>query len=442
MSGGLPLLGPMLAFQRDPLQLLDRGRRKHGDLFQFRLMGRRFVLFLGPAAQEAYFRASDTQLSQKEVYRFTIPIFGKGVAYDVASDVMSEQVSFLHPGLRESRMKSYAAMMVDEVETAIGRWDDEGEIDLAGFANELTLNIACRCLLGDEIRRHVDSTFAPLYRDLQGGINAFGFFFPHLPVPAHLRRDRARRKVAEFIGGILSDRRRAGHGGDDLMQLLLEARYSDGRPLSDEEITGILLTALFAGQHTSGVLATWAGLELAANPQFVQPILEEASAIYGAGEPISFASLRRQRRLERAIREAERMHPPLSFLVRKVIGDFRYRGRLIPRGSMAMVSPALAHRLPDVFPDPDRYNPDRFEGPDGDDKTEPYSLITFGGGRHRCIGTHFAYMQIMVIWTLLLQRFAFELEGAVPAPDYGEWVTGPKPPFRLRYRRRINVNPS
>lgn len=436
VDGGLPFLGHALELRRDPVGLLTRGWRSHGDLFEVTAMGRRFAVFLGPQAHEAYFRAPDDVLSQKEVYQFTVPIFGPGVAYDASPELMAEQVGFLYPAVREGRLQTYADRMFDETAAYVDGWADEGEIDVLETMNALTVNIACGCLLGPEIRSQLYQGFDALYHDLQGGINLLGFFFPALPTPTHVRRDRARRAVGRLIGGIVAERRRTGRATEDFMQTLMDARYEDGRPLSDGEITGILITALFAGQHTSAVLAAWTGLELARHPDVAAGVRNEIESVYADADSVSLESLRRQAKLECAVREAERLHPPLIILVRKVLKDFDYRGRRIPAGTMAMVSPAAAHRLPEVFADPETFDPGRFATADGVRKVDPYTLITFGGGKHVCIGLHFAYMQVKVIWSALLSRFEFAPVAPTPQPDYGAWVTGPKPPARVRFRRR------
>jgi sterol 14-demethylase len=111
---------------------------------------------------------------------------------------------------------------------------------------------------------------------------------------------------------------------------------------------------------------------------------------------------------------------------------------VVPAGELVLVSPALSHRMPDVFRDPDRYDPDRFGPGRQEDRAARYSLIAFGGGRHRCIGSTFAYQQIKVIWSVLLHRFDFT-PCARPAPDYSTFVVGPRPPCRVRYRRRTGT---
>ncbi len=436
LTGGWPLLGHLLEFQKDPVSMLGRGWRERGELVRFRLGPREFVLFTGPEAHDRYFSAPEEQLNAKAVYQFTVPIFGRGVAYDAAPEIMDEQLEFLFPALNGAAMQRFARIMSEEAGQFADALGEEGEVDLPVALNELTVKIASRCLIGQEVREQLDEGFAEAYHDLQNGINTLGFFFPRLPTAAHRSRDRARRRVAELFGEIMAARRRSGARPDDFMQALMHARYQDGRALSDDEITGILLTVLFAGQHTSAVLATWTCLELLRAPSYLARVRDEAEEVYSDAGTVSFESLKRQVALEHAVRECERLHPPLIMLIRKVLKPLRYGDHVVPAGAMAMVSPAVSHRLPHLFADPERFNPDRFAPPACEDKQHHYALIGFGGGKHRCMGKHFAYLQLKAICTVLLDRFDLHLDAAFPAPNYGSWVTGPETPCRVRYRRR------
>ncbi len=439
LAGGWPVLGHMRAFQKDPVAMLARGACDLGELYQFQIGPQSFVLFAGPPAHTAYFKAPDDQLDAKSVYQFTVPMFGRGVAYDVAPEIMSEQLGFLFPELRESAMERFARIMFEELEMFANAFDDEGEMDLPVEMNRLTVNIASRCFLGEEVRNQVDAGFAAAYHDLQAGINTLGFFLPRLPTPAHRKRDRARRQVVDILSRVMRQRRRASTEAQDFMQALMRARYKDGRALTDDEVSGILLTALFAGQHTSAVLATWTGLELFRASDYVERVRQEMRDVYGETGTMTSVRLKAQSLMENAVRECERLHPPLIMLIRKVLRPMRYRDMTIPAGTLAMVSPAVSHRLPDVFADPDRFNPDRFAPPASEAKQHQFALIGFGGGRHRCMGKNFAIMQIKAIWTLLLDRFDFSFDGAFPEPNYGSWVTGPHWPCRVRYRRRAQA---
>ena len=436
LTGGWPLIGHLPGFQNDPVSMLSRGWREQGELVQFRLGPRKFVLFTGPEAHDFYFGAPEDQLNAKAVYQFTVPIFGRAVAYDASPELMAEQLGFLFPALRAAAMRRFARIMFEETTHFADALGENGQVDLPRAMNELTVNIASRCLIGQEVRDQVDAGFAEAYHDLQKGLNTLGFFLPRFPTAAHRSRDRARRRVARMFGRIMAERRLSGARPDDFMQALMHAQYSDGRTLSDDEITGLLLTVLFAGQHTSAVLATWTGLELLRAPSYLARVRQEVQDIYGRAETVSFENLNQQVRLEHAVRESERLHPPLIMLVRKVLKPLQYRGYVVPAGTMAMVSPAVSHRLPHIFADPGRFSPDRFAPPACEDKQHRYALIGFGGGKHQCMGKHFAYLQLKAIWTVLLDRFDFELDTGFPAPNYGSWVTGPVTPCRLSYRRR------
>ena len=440
LAGGWPLLGHLAQFQKDPVSTLHRGWRDHGEIFRLRLGPRDLVLFVGPEAHDFYFKASDEELDAKAVYQFTVPIFGRGVAYDVAPEIMSEQLGFLFPALGAPSMRRFVRLMLKETSDFADGLGEEGEIDLPSAMNRLTVNIASHCLLGREVREQVDEGFADAYHDLQKGINTLGFFLPRLPTAAHRSRDRARRRVAALFGEIMAERRRTEAAPEDFMQALMHARYKDGRGLSDDEITGILLTVLFAGQHTSAVLATWTGLELMAAPTYVARLRDEIEEVYAQGEELSLASLKRQTVMENAVRECERLHPPLILLVRKVLKPLRFGDYDVPAGALAMVSPAVSHRLPDVFADPERFHPDRFAPPASEDRQHRYALIGFGGGKHLCMGKHFAIAQLKAIWTVLLDRFDWFLDTEMPAPNYGSWVTGPEEPCRVRYRRRSQAS--
>jgi sterol 14-demethylase len=437
MPGGLPYLGHALEFRRDPVGLLRRGREHFGEIFSFLLAGKQVTVLTGPAANEAFFHAPDNQLSAKEAYQFTVPIFGRGIAYDASPEVMQEQLRLVFPALRDQRLQAYSRFMAEECGAYFDGWANTGEVDLLQAMNELTVFIASRCLIGHEFRQNLSTEFADLYHDLEGGLNLVAFFQPNLPLPSFKKRDRARVRMAQLISQIIAERRASGTEGEDFLQTLMTARYSDGASLSDNTITGLLLTLIFAGQHTSAVLAAWTGVLLLQHPEYLSLVVREQEQVFAGGGDTSLDALRTLGILERAIKEAERLRPPLVMLMRKILRDFEYQDYRAPAGGLALVSPAVSHRLPEVFRDPDRYDPDRFAPGREEDRTTPYCLIGFGGGHHRCIGLTFAYQQIKVIWSILLRRFELELVELHHQPDYTTFVIGPRRPCLIRYRRKM-----
>ncbi|MBV6622506.1 MAG: cytochrome P450 [Rivularia sp. (in: Bacteria)] len=435
LRGGLPYLGYALELQRNPIGFLQRGQEQFGEIFSFLLAGSNVTFLTGSKGNEAFFRAPDDQFSQKEAYQFTVPIFGKGIAYDTTPDRMSEQLGFIFPALREERMQAYAQFMAKETQDYFDTWRESGEVDLLAAMNELTVFIASRCLIGHEFRQHLSTEFASLYHDLEGGINLLAFFQPYLPLPTFRRRDKARTRMVELISQIITNRRAKGNQGEDFLQALINARYADGTVLSEDNITGLLLTLLFAGQHTSAVLAAWTGILLLQHPQYLPAIMTEQQAVFGNSHTFSLEQLRQLVILERSIKEAERLRPPLIMLMRKILRDFEYNGYHVKAGGLAMVSPAVSHRLSE-FSSPNQYDPERFSPERAEDRKSPYTLIGFGGGRHRCIGQAFAYQQIKVIWSVLLRQYDLELVHNNYEPDYTTFVVGPRQPCLIRYRRK------
>lgn len=432
----LPLLGHAVQLKMRPMDLLLAGRRQFGELFALDLAGQKTAVFSGPKANEAFFRAPDDQFSAKEAYQMMVPVFGKGIVYDSPPEIMDEQLSFLFPALKEQRLRTYVGWFHEEMERYFANWGHEGTADIYTTTNELTVFIASRCLLGRDFRNNMSAEFASLYHDLQLGINLIAFFAPHLPIPAFRKRDRARARIAELMARVTRERRTRGIVEEDFVQTLMEARYKDGRALSDDEIAGLVLAALFGGQHTSAVLSAWAVIESLRHPHVLPPILAEHQAILGERREATMEDVRALSSVERLVLETERMHPPLIMLMRKVLRDFTYKDFVVPKGWMAMVSPGLSHRLSEVFADPERFDPERFDPPREEHKQANYTMITFGGGKHRCIGMAFGFLQVRAVVSYILRNFELSLVHKGAQPDFSGFVVGPEQPCLVRYRRR------
>jgi len=195
LPGGLPWLGHVLAFRRDPVALVRGGRERLGEVFSLRLAGTRVTAFCGPDAQAAVFTAREDQLSARAAYRLMAPIFGKGVAYDATPEVMDEQMGFLFPALRDDRLRTYARVMQEEAEAYFDAWGDAGEADLMTAMNELTVFIASRCLIGEEFRQRLSAEFAHLYHDHEAGTNAIAILKAYMHIQAYRRRKQTRAHV-------------------------------------------------------------------------------------------------------------------------------------------------------------------------------------------------------------------------------------------------------
>jgi len=216
----------------------------------------------------------------------------------------------------------------------------------------------------------------------------------------------------------------------------MTSEYKGGVALDDKSLTGILVGLLFAGQHTSGITSSWTGFFMLQNPKYWDEVIQEQKELVAEfGQEISFDSLRKSVKFENCIREALRLFPPLICLMRKAKKDIQYKDYVIPEGDFVCVSPGFAMRLPELYTNPDTFDPHRFDR--GEDKNLPYSYISFGGGRHGCPGENFAIVQIKTIWTVLLRSFEFAIgSGGFPTPDYQNLVVGPKQPCYMKYKKR------
>ncbi len=439
-AGALPLLGHMAKFARDPVAMMQQVRAACGPVGEFRMLNKRVVLLSGPAAQEAFCRAPDEQLSQKIAYRMMTPVFGEGVVFDAPPERLNEQLRILMPALRDRNMRTYADIFTAEVDGMVARWAEQGEIDLLDFTAELTTYTSSHCLLGSEFRRSMNDEFARVYGDLEKGVNAIAYVNPYLPLPVFRRRDRARARLLEMITAIIDQRRASGADAQDALQVLMESRYSDGTALTPNEITGILTASMFAGHHTSSGTEAWTIIELARNPEWMARVVEELDALYARDGALTYQAFREVPVLESVLKEVLRLHPPLVILMRGVLRDLVVEGVTIPAGKLVAISPAVSHRIPELFRDPERFDPSRY-GPGREEDERPFAWIPFGGGHHRCSGAAFAIMQLKAITMSLLRGFAFELVDPPDSygPDYTKMVVQVRQPCRVRYRRRADI---
>lgn len=183
-------------------------------------------------------------------------------------------------------------------------------------------------------------------------------------------------------------------------------------------------------------------MRLLRNQSVLKRVLEEQDKILNETESkLSYAALVKMNLLHACMKETLRMHPPLIFLMRKVLEPrSTLGGRFeIPENDYVVASPSVAGMLPDVFAEPTKWDPDRFLPPREEDKVAPYSFLGFGAGRHGCMGEGFAYVQVKTIWSILLSTFELEAVGeAVPEPNYDALVVGPSHgTCRMRYKRKV-----
>ena len=433
VSGAQPTDGHLQEFNTTPLAFLHRAYAECGEVSQFDLGGLRTVLLVGPPAHEAFFRAADEQLSAAQAYQMMVPVFGEGIQYGAPPAIERQQLKMQVQGLKHERMVNYAAVVEQETEQFLRDWPAAGEFDIYDAFTRLTLKTSTHCLLGSEFRQQLTEEFAELYHALEDGLAPSSLSNPFQDAERFRARDRARERLEALIGERVAQRRQAGGWEHDMLQVYMDATYNDGRKLTDHEITGMVIWFMFAGHHTSSNTTAWTLLEIARNPQYRDRLHAEIDALFADTEELTLKGLREIPLLDGFIREALRLHPPLNAITRRVMSDWHYEGYIVPAGSNIMVCPHISHKLPEYFPAPDVFDPERPV------PQNPFVEIPFGGGRHKCIGNGFAILQVKAILSTLLHQYHFEL--AAPPESYTEimpaLILRPSDPCVLRYCRRV-----
>ncbi|AFA74718.1 lanosterol 14-alpha demethylase Cyp [Gordonia polyisoprenivorans VH2] len=439
VSGGDGEHGHLDELATDPIGLFWRVREECGDVGQFQLADREVVLVSGAAANEEFFRAPEEDLDQAAAYPFMTPVFGEGVVFDASPEERSKAIH--NSALKGAHMKQHAVTIPNEAERITAGWGDEGEIDLLEFFGELTLYTSSACLIGRKFREQLDKHVSELFHDLEKGTDPIAYVDAHADIESFRRRDAARAELVEYIQGVMGERVAnpvADKEDRDLMDVLIQVGFDA------DTITGMFISMMFAGHHTTQGTAAWTLIELLRNPEYLRRVYDELDEIYGDTPPgerpeYTFAHTRQMPLLENALKEALRLHPPLIILMRLVQNDFHIEEFEVKAGQTIAVSPAVSNRLADDFPDPDTFDPDRYLKPRQEDLVNRWTWIPFGAGRHRCVGAQFAIMQLKAIFSVLFQNYEFEM--AQPADsyhnDHSKMVVQLAQPCRVRYRKRV-----
>ncbi|MEX2557520.1 MAG: cytochrome P450, partial [Actinomycetota bacterium] len=406
----------------------------------FLLADRRVVLLSGAEPNETFFRASEEELNQAEAYPFMTPIFGKGVVFDAPPERRAEMLH--NQSLKDRYMRGHAQKIATEVEAMVSAWETKGDIDLLDFFAELTIYTSSSCLIGKKFRDQLDRRFADLYHDLERGTDALAYVDPYAPIESFRRRDAARAGLVELVEEIMAARRAGPPSTDedrDLLDVLISVPGDGEAPrFTADEITGIFISMMFAGHHTTSGTAAWTLIELLKHPEEMKAIVGELDELYADNPEVSYQALREMPRLESAIKEALRLHPPLILLLRVAKQPMEVGGFHIEAGKLVASSPAISNRIADDFPEPESFVPSRYLEPRREDLSNPWTWIPFGAGKHRCVGAAFAVMQLKAIFSVLLRGWVFEL--AQPPDtyrnDHSKMVVQLQQPCAARYRVR------
>jgi sterol 14-demethylase len=343
----------MTHLQIGPVEFIADCYKHEGPIFTVPMFHKRLTFLIGPEVSAPFYKLGDDLMSQPEVYGFMTPVFGKGVVYDAEPKKRMQQMQHMAKGLRSERLKKYVPKIEMETLAFIKKWGERGELNLLDALSELTILTSSRCLHGDDVRENMFNEVAQIYHDLDKGVTPLSFFFPYAPTAAHALRDKARKQMVDIFSKVIKERRaKAGDTSEstDILQVFMDIEYKDGTTLKDDEIVGLLIALLFAGQHTSSITSTWTLMLLLHNPDCLDKVLAEQDKVLASNKSLlDFDVVGEMEYLQNATKESLRMFPPLIMLMRMAMADIETshgdKKFLIPKGTICITSPGKVYKI-------------------------------------------------------------------------------------------------
>jgi cytochrome P450 len=402
-------------FQRDPLGMLLSYYERFGPVFTIRIFHRPTVAMLGPEANHF------VTVAGAENFSWRLGMFGEHLNPLIGDGLITTDGEYhdrarriLMPAFHRRQMDAAVGVMVQETERVLADWTPGDVVDLYEHARDLTMSIAMRALVGLDPRdRGIGHRAATLFeRGLAFYETETGMMMLRGPGSPWSRMQSARRGLDRIIYGEIGRRQRNGgggkDGGEDVLSMLLAARDEDGDGFTDLEIRDQLMHLLFGGHDTTSSTVSFLMYQLARHPDVLARVVEEQDTVLVGRRPSVDDLLHQLPYLDTVLDETLRLHPPVWFGPRRSVTAFDFQGHRIPAGVHVIHCSWASHRLPDVFPDPNRFDPERF-APERRRELPRGAYIPFGGGQRVCIGKRFGQLAVKSIATTLLQRYRFEL---------------------------------
>jgi cytochrome P450 len=421
----MPVTLQTLAMRTRQRPFFERARRRYGSMFTVRVHGLGpAVAVSDPALIKETFKADPTVLHAGTASPLR-EMLGPNSLLGIDESQHMEQRRLLLPPFKGPRMHAYEPTIAEIAAADIDSWPQETVIEAARPMQRITLRAILRAVFGAE---------GPRLEALEALIPRWTALAPHVALSPELRRDlgswspwgrfkRLRVQIDVLLDELIA-LAKADPGLEsraDVLALMVQARHEDGAPMSSAEIRDELVTMLVAGHETTAHSLSWAIERLTRHPQFLERLVEEVDE---GGKALR----------EATIREVMRVRPVVSFAGRYTRKPFTLGRYRLPVGTRILLAAILTHYDPKLFPQPERFEPDRFL----DLVPDTYSWIPFGGGVRRCIGASFALMEMDVVLRVLLERVELQPSSEPDEqPGFRGVVWVPARGAKLVIRRRV-----
>ncbi|MBV8550388.1 MAG: cytochrome P450 [Acidobacteriaceae bacterium] len=428
---GLPFVGASLQFRRDPTGFLLHLARVCGDLVEFRLMGCPAFFFGHPDYVREILVTRQANFTKSRILQRARLLLGEGLLTNEGESHLRQR-RLVQPAFYHQRLQSYAEIITTYTLRARERFEPQTELDILDEMMRLTLSIVAKALFSTDAEGdasavsqaldHVEDRFRFL-------LLPFSDLLTWLPLPPTRRFERAKAVLDRTVYRIIRERRAASGASADLLSALLAARDEEGSAMTDEQVRDEVLTLFLAGHETTAIGLTWTWYLLAQNPHCEQRLHDEIDGVLHGRAP-RFDDIPSLRYTEMVLAESMRLYPPVWTIGRMPKEAFELAGVTIPQGAICLMSQFVMHRDPRFYPDPERFDPERWH-PDIRESRPKFAYFPFGGGARLCIGERFAWMEMILVLATLCQKWRFLLVDDQPV--------GLKPLITLHPDRSIQM---
>jgi cytochrome P450 len=412
---GHPILGNLREFAADTLGFATRLAREHGDVARFRLVNREAWLLSGPDAVERVLVANHRNYVKHTFFwRKVEAIFGKGLLTNEGDDWLRQR-RLAQPAFHHARIAEYAAIMVDYTLDRVAGWKDGEERDVRAEMTSITFRVVAKTLFDAEVAgdvAEIAAAFDTGIEEIARRIRRPILLPDWVPTRGNRRYRSAVRRMDRLVYRVIDEH---GDGRDrgDLLSALMRVEDEGELPMSREQLRDETITMLLAGHETTALALTWTWFLVSRHPEIAERLEEEVDAL--DGRPPGIDDLSRLPFTERVVKESLRLYPPAYSFGREAREDDEIAGWPVAAGTTLFVFPWVLHRDPHLFPDPLRYDPDRWT--EDFERTLPrLAYIPFGSGPRMCIGREFARMELILIVAAVAQRVRLEWGSEPPVP--------------------------
>jgi len=410
-------LGHYLKFKKDPLSFLSHHALNMGPVFRFKILHKEYIVAHHPEAIRHLLVNQAKNYSRVKSYSFLQELLGQGLL-TTEGDVWRKQRRLTQPIFSRDQMMGLIQQMDESIIHFLdNEWHGKTEVDLEQSMNVLTLQILTQSILYSPDQRH----FGQVQYDLHDALvymtskrfNALKFLSA-LPSRKKAKGKAAIQRVKTLIRQIIEERRlETSQKSNDLLEMLMTTRDEEtGEALDDQALQDEVMTMFVAGHDTTAAALTWIVYALDQNPKVKQKMLEELDMVFDGGK-IQGEILHQMPYMKMVIQEAMRLYPPVWAFGRKAKAADAMMGYSIAEGQSINVPIYCVHRHPEFWERPNEFYPEHFL-PEAVKARDKFAYMPFSLGQHRCIGEHFALIEIQMVVMRLYHRYHIKVHADEP----------------------------